>query len=131
MNKLSGQILKQTKVDDLCLLEIDLGSTVFKSIVIEENVGSTYQVGENVELFFKETEAVLTKDLTISISLQNRLEGVVESINKGELLSVLKIKYNQQIITSIITTSSLNRLCIKEKDKVLALIKTNEIMISK
>ena len=131
MNKLSGQILKQTKVDDLCLLEIDLGSTVFKSIVIEENKVSTYQVGENVELFFKETEVVLTKDLTISISLQNRLEGVVESINKGELLSVVKIKYNHQIITSIITTSSLNRLGVNEKDEVLALIKTNEIMISK
>ncbi len=131
MNKLSGHILKQTKVDDLCLLEIDLGSTVFKSIVIEENEVSTYQEGDKVELFFKETEVVLTKDLTISISLQNRLLGLVESINKGELLSEVKVNCNHHIITSIITTSSLNRLGINEKDEVLALIKTNEIMLSK
>jgi len=131
MNKLSGHILKQTKVDDLCLLEIELGLTVFKSIVIEGNEDSTYKVGERVDLFFKETEVVLTKDLSISISLQNRLLGVVESINKGKLLSVVKINSNNHIITSIITTSSLNRLDIYEKDEVLALIKTNEIMISK
>jgi molybdopterin-binding protein len=131
MNKLTGHIIKQSKVDDLCLLEIDVDSVVFKSIIIEEQLESFYRLGDCVNLLFNETEVILTKDSSIEISLQNRLICKVESIEQGQLLSVVKMRFNTVFISSIITTNSLERLNINVEDEVLAMIKTNEIMLSK
>jgi len=131
MNKLTGYIIRQTKVDDLCLLEIDVDSVIFKSIIIEEQSVSIYKKGDGVNLLFKETEVILTKDKNIEISLQNKLLCKIESIEKGQLLSVLNMQFNSNLISSIITTKSVEKLNIKVNDEVLALIKTNEIMISK
>jgi molybdopterin-binding protein len=131
MNKLTGHIIKQSKVDDLCLLEIDVDSVVLKSIIIEEQLESFYRLGDCVNLLFNETEVILTKNSSIEISLQNRLICKVESIEQGQLLSVVKMKFNTVFISSIITTNSLERLNINVEDEVLAMIKTNEIMLSK
>jgi molybdopterin-binding protein len=131
MNKLTGHIVKQSKVDDLCLLEINVDSVFFKSIIIEEQLDSIYKIGDCVNLLFNETEVVLTKNKNIAISLQNKLICKVESIEQGQLLSVVKMRFNSVYISSIITTDSVERLNINVNDEVLAMIKTNEIMLSK
>ena len=131
MHKLTGHIIQQTKVDDLCLLEIEVDSVIFKSIIIDEQSTSIYKIGDKVDLLFKETEVILTKDKNIEISLQNKLLCKVETIEKGQLLSVIKMRFNSYPVSSIITTKSVEKLDIKINDEVVALIKTNEIMLSK
>jgi len=131
MNKLKGHIIDKTVVDDLCLLEISLCDNVFKSIVIDNRQSRDFNIGDKVEVLFKPSEVVLSKNKDIDISLQNRLWCKVDEIEQGQLLSVLKLSYNGAFISSIITTQSLMALKISLYDDVLAMVKTNEIMLLK
>lgn len=131
MNNLKGHIVNIDEVDDLSLIEIDVDGCFFKTIIIDDLIQKNYKKGDCVNLFFKETEVVLSKDLKLSISMQNQMQCKVKSIKKGELLSEIKLDFNSNELTSIITAKSLIRLNIKNNDDVLALIKTNQIMLSK
>jgi molybdopterin-binding protein len=57
--------------------------------------------------------------------------GEVISIASDKLLSKLMIKTKVGEITSIITTNSVRRLKIKIGTEVTAMIKTNELILSK
>ncbi len=131
MNKLKGHIVNIDRVDDLSLIEIDIDGCFLKTIIIDDLIQKNYKKGNCVHLFFKETEVVLAKDLNLSISMQNRMHCKVKSIKKGKLLSEIKLDFNSNELTSLITSKSLIRLNIKNNDDVLVLIKTNQIMLSK
>ena len=131
MNKLKGYITKISKVDDLSLIEIDVEGYVFKSIIIDDIDKPNFNSGDNVDVFFKETEVVISTNLNTPISMQNQLLCKVKSIKKGRLLSEMKLDFNSINLIAIITTNSLIRLKVKVDDEVLALIKTNQVMLSK
>ena len=66
------------------------------------------------------------------ISARNRIEGVVKEIKKGEVASTVKIEITKPaIITSMITKEAAEDLDLKEGDKVEAVIKASEVMVSK
>ncbi len=131
MNKLHGHITKISKVDDLSLIEIDVEGYMFKSIIIDDIDKPNYNNGDDVDVFFKETEVIISTNLNVPISMQNQLICKVKSIKKGRLLSEMKLDFNSSNLTAIITTNSLIRLKVKVDDEVLALVKTNQVMLSK
>ncbi len=66
------------------------------------------------------------------LSARNRIEGVVKGIEKGEVASTVKIEITKPaIITSMITKEAAEDLDLKEGDKVEAVIKASEVMVSK
>ena len=66
------------------------------------------------------------------LSARNRIEGVVKAIEKGEVASTVKIEITKPaIITSMITKEAAEDLGLKEGDKVEAVIKATEVMVSK
>jgi molybdate transport system regulatory protein len=66
------------------------------------------------------------------LSARNRIEGVVKEIKKGEVASTVKIEVSKSTtITSMITKEAVEELGIKEGDKVEAVIKATEVMVSK
>jgi molybdate transport system regulatory protein len=66
------------------------------------------------------------------LSARNRIEGVVKEIKKGEVASTVKIEVSKPMtITSMITKEAVEELGIKEGDKVEAVIKATEVMVSK
>jgi len=66
------------------------------------------------------------------LSARNRIEGVVKGIEKGEVASTVKIEITKPaIITSMITKEAAEDLGLKEGDKVEAVIKATEVMVSK
>ncbi|WP_455277328.1 TOBE domain-containing protein [[Eubacterium] cellulosolvens] len=68
----------------------------------------------------------------LKISARNRLNGIVEDINKGEVTSKVKIKINvPAIVSAVITTEAVEDLNIKPGDKVDAVIKATEVMVAK
>jgi len=131
MNKLHGHITKISKVDDLSLIEIDVEGYMFKSIIIDDIDKPNYNNGDDIDVFFKETEVIISTNLNVPISMQNQLICKVKSIKKGRLLSEMKLDFNSSNLTAIITTNSLLRLKVKVDDEVLALVKTNQVMLSK
>ena len=68
----------------------------------------------------------------IAISARNKLEGVVKKIENGAVASTVKIEISKSAnLTSMITKEAVEELNLKEGDKVEAVIKATEIMISK
>ena len=68
----------------------------------------------------------------IAISARNKLEGVVKKIENGTVASTVKIEISKSAnLTSMITKEAVEELDLKEGDKVEAVIKATEILISK
>jgi molybdate transport system regulatory protein len=66
------------------------------------------------------------------LSARNKLKGVVKAIEKGEVAATVKIEISQPAtITSMITKEAAEDLKLKVGDKVDAVIKASEVMVSK
>ncbi len=66
------------------------------------------------------------------LSARNKLKGVVKAIEKGEVAATVKIEISQPAtITSMITKEAAEDLKLKVGDKVEAVIKASEVMVSK
>ena len=60
------------------------------------------------------------------------MAGVIKAVEKGEVASTVKIEINKpSVITAMITKEAVDELGLKEGDKVEAVIKATEVMVSK
>lgn len=130
MNRLKGQITEINTFEDLTLLNIEIANTIVKSIIIDDSKESQFSVGKTVDVLFKETELIISKNKTDLISLQNQFECTITALNKGKLLSQISLDFMRLSLCSIITTHSVDKLKLVIGDKVTAMVKTNEIMLS-
>ena len=131
MNILKGTISAIKVSGNLSLITINVKDLKLTTVIIETpNTVSYLKEGNPINVIFKETEVVIGKGSTITISLQNKIEGTIVEIEKGELLSKLTIETNVGKIVSVITTNAVNKLQLNIDVKVTAMIKTNEIMLS-
>jgi len=68
----------------------------------------------------------------LKISARNRFVGTVESVEKGPITSLVKMKIQTPItITALISKEAAEDLALKSGDKVEAIIKATEIMVGK
>lgn len=131
MNSLPGEISNIKTSGSLSLVEINVDTIVFKTIIIDTPDTVSYlKLGNKVNVIFKETEVVIGIGLGHKISMQNQIVGELHIIEKGDLLSKLTIATTIGNIFSIITSNSVDHLELKVGDTVTAMIKTNEIMLS-
>ncbi len=131
MNCLKGYITHIESIEHLSLVRIQIGSVEFKSIVIDTPDSLDYlKIDGEVKVLFKESETVLARNLKGDISLQNRIEGKVIAIDKGQILSNVHLDCNGNKISSVITSLSVDRLGIVTGIQLTALIKTNEIVLA-
>lgn len=132
MNILKGKISGIKVNGDLSIVKVDLGHTIFSTVLIDTPDTADYLTLDNeVKVIFKETEVILGVGDMSGISLRNKLVGVVSSIESDQLLSKVTIKTDLGPITSIITSNAVTQLKIVEGLEVSAMIKTNELMLSK
>ena len=130
MNKLRGQITNLTSNDHLSLVDVEVMGDIFTATLLETPDDAPYlQVGNRVDVLFKETEVSLAKGLTGLISLRNRFLTTVKLVRNGVILSEVVLDYRGQQISSVITTGSIKRLDIKVGDEVEALVKANEVTL--
>ena len=67
----------------------------------------------------------------MSTSIRNRLAGTIEKIVSDKVVSEVVIRTAAGNVASIITTGSVNRMNLKEGDKVFAIIKATEVSVEK
>ena len=67
----------------------------------------------------------------MSISIRNRLPGTIEEIVSDKVVSEVVIQTAAGIVTSIITTDSVERMKLKEGDSVFAVMKATSVSIEK
>jgi len=131
MNTLSGNITAIQSHEGISLVKVKSNDTIFTSIVLDTPETASYlDIGQPVQIIFKETEVIISKDLNPNISIQNRLQCTIESIKKGVLLSQINLNFGGTIVESIITTNACEQLQLEKNDTVLALVKTNEVSLS-
>jgi molybdopterin-binding protein len=78
---------------------------------------------------FKETEVSIGKNLSGEISLRNRIHATIKQIDKGAVLCKIILDYKEIEIGSVITTRSANKLQLNVGDRVVGLVKANEVSI--
>lgn len=131
MNQLKGNIINIQTSEDLSLVKIAVGETIFTSIVIDTPETLNYlKIGNKITLFFKETEVMISKTENLQISVQNQIPCTVYNIKEGKLLSEITMQFNEHTISSVITTNACKQLNLHENDRVVAFIKTNEISLA-
>jgi molybdopterin-binding protein len=67
----------------------------------------------------------------MSTSIRNRLPGTIEKIVSDKVVSEVVIRTAAGVVTSIITTGSVQRMDLKEGDAVFAIMKATEVSIEK
>lgn len=86
-------------------------------------------VSSKVLLNIKASNIAIAKTQSSDLSISNRLHVSIESINKGELLCTLGLRFGTDLLESIITRDSSERLDLHVNDRVIALIKSSELSI--
>jgi len=68
----------------------------------------------------------------LKISARNFLQGIVEEVEEGSVVSKVKIRIQAPaIVTAVITKDAVKDLGVKSGDRVAAVIKATEVMIAK
>lgn len=130
MNKLQGTITAIECNRYMSLADVAVGGEVFSATLLETPETADYlKVGNPVTLLFKETEVALAKNLSGLISLRNRFAVKVQGIERGDILTAIKLDYPGGTLTSIITTRAVERLQLALGDELEALVKANEIAL--
>ncbi len=68
-------------------------------------------------------------DSTVKISARNQLRGTVEEIVLGTVTAKVTVRVGENLIESVITRQSVEEMGVKVGDRVVALIKSTEVMI--
>jgi len=132
MNKLTGIITEIQQSGAIMLVDVAVDGHGFSALLIESATQPLWlQTGNTIDLVFKETEVTIAKVLAGIISTRNRMKCRVERIDRGELLSKITLKFQNNTITSAITTRAVDALRLMIGEEVEALVKANEISLMK
>lgn len=132
MNILTGTITQIQQSGAILLVDIDVNGQNFSALLIESAIRPDWlQKSNEIDLVFKETEVSLAKKMSGLISLRNRMQCKVIQVERGELLSKITMQFQQQIISSAITTRAVDSLQIVVGDSVEEMVKSNEISVMK
>ena len=130
MNILPGTIKEIRTEGNLSLVTLVMNGLLLHSIVIDTPLENPMLApGKNVQILFKETETMIAKGWQGGLSIRNRIPCHIESVEKGVVLSVIKMRWKDREVVSVITAGAADELQLKAGDEVLALVKTNEVMI--
>ncbi len=131
MNILKGTITHIKTSGSLSLVEVQVADVFFKTIVIETPSTASYlKYGNQISVIFKETEVAIGKGMVHPVSLQNKVTAEILEIEEGELLSKLTLRTTAGRIVAIITADAVCQLQLLVGERVTAMIKTNEMMLS-
>lgn len=116
--------------DDVSLFELkglNLEANLFMLVL---NEASKFALDDEIGLGFKSSDVVLAKNKLDASSLENELKCVVQTINFGEILSIVGLKCGQIHFEAIISNHALKALNLSKNDSVFAYIKSTSIHIS-
>ena len=67
----------------------------------------------------------------VALSGRNQLHGIVDEVRSDGLLSQVRLRIGDQVLTAVITRDAVNELKLKRGDEALAIIKSTEVMIGR
>ena len=127
MSMINASITKIQTVDSLNIVSFDFLGTTLNMMSLD--LSDEMQVGREVILNVKPFNITIVKDFYGDISYSNRLDAVVKSCENGKLLSSVKLLVNGEVFESIITKELALEMKLRAGDKVLVMIKANDLSI--
>ena len=133
MSKLIATVENIESVDNLNIVTFVCNGETLKMMSLDLN--DTIQIGRRVVLACKPTSVALAKPtmdnkaFSEMLSYANQIKVKIASMDVGVLLSSIKLQFGDFSLESIITSASVERMNLNEKDELLALIKANELSI--
>jgi molybdopterin-binding protein len=67
----------------------------------------------------------------VALSGRNQLRGIVDEVRSDGLLSQVRLRIGDQLLTAVITRDAVNELKLKRGDEAVAIIKSTEVMIGR
>ena len=67
----------------------------------------------------------------VALSGRNQLRGIVDEVRSDGLLSQVRLRIGDQMLTAVITRDAVNELKLKRGDEAVAIIKSTEVMIGR
>ena len=67
----------------------------------------------------------------VALSGRNQLRGIVDEVRGDGLLSQVRLRIGNQVLTAVITRDAVNELKLKRGDEAVAIIKSTEVMIGR
>ena len=128
MNIINATITDIKKYEDISAVYFDANGVEIGMVALE--LDPELKIGTKVQLKAKATNIALAKGLNAQISIANQLEAVVEDVVNGEILCSVKLSIKDTVMESIITQKSAVSMDIKTGDRIIALIKSNDISIA-
>jgi molybdate transport system regulatory protein len=130
MNILPVIINEITSSGGVVLVDMQSNDCQLSAILVDgDDLPPWLTKGASVSAVFKESELSIAVNLSGKISLRNRFPCTVQSIEQGEIISVIALKFGKYIIHSAITTRSVKTLELTTGIEVTALIKANEVSL--
>ena len=71
------------------------------------------------------------RGVLVALSGRNQLRGIVEEVRSDGLLSQVRLRIGDQLLTAVITRDAVNELKLKRGDEAVAIIKSTEVMIGR
>jgi len=67
----------------------------------------------------------------MALSARNHLPGIIDDIQMGDVMAHVSVRVGDNIVDSVITRRSAEEMGLKKGDRVTAVVKATEVMLSK
>ena len=128
MNTFKAKLTAIKKHEGVSEIQLQTGKHALVMVALE--LSDTLTVGLEVILSAKATHIALATQIEGFISIANRLHVSFLEVVYGEILCSVQLLFEDQVIESIITTSSASKMDIKAGDHLIALIKSSDLSIA-
>lgn len=126
MNRLKAQITSIQSSEHLSFVSVEYGNGLLHLLLLEKPIEV---VGDEVNLVFKESEVILSKDVVNSTA--NMSKGIISEIQKGEILTHVTLLHNNMKIVSLVPTKIFDTMKCKLNDVVYWIISPSEISLQR
>ena len=132
MNSLNGHIEEVNSNGNISLVSVNIGKGLsLRALVIENTKTAPYLKKDYaVKLLFKETEVTIAFKEGLQIGIQNQIPCRIDQFEMYPILTEVKLLSPVGPFTAILGTEEFKSLQLKEDMEVIALIRSNEIMMS-
>lgn len=72
-----------------------------------------------------------SRGVLVALSGRNQLVGIVDEVRNDGLLSQVRLRIGDQVLTAVITRDAVNELKLKKGDEAVAIIKSTEVMVGR
>ena len=78
----------------------------------------------------KRSSARAAPPTIVALSTRNQLRGIIEEVRSDGLLSQVRLRVGDELITAVITRDAVTALGLRRGQPAIALIKSTEVMIA-